>query len=1536
MVDIGNSVRVNVGASEPVQAATAVNVGASEPVGPRGRGRPEGVLAAVSSGLQRGTKQTFALARAGGGVLQVGAGQALGLDALEKRGEAQLQEALALSQRAQAENPRAVEKFEDISGLGSAGLFAADVVSEAIPNLVGIAASGGAGGLIGKGLATQAAKRGAKRVLKDKASDAAIAVGQKRVAQAGATTGVFAGATGLETGATGIELLGATGEARPVESVVAGTIKGTLESLTPLALGKATGLLDEASSGILSKLSSELAQTLTGPRASRILAGASAAAGAEGATEAAQEIVDIAARKFVDDNFDVMSPETGSRILNAFVAGSIVGGTFGGVASGVSGKTAPEEELTFDAMAPLRATLPGTPPVDKAVLESSLRVVTPGSKPEHAEVGYELLPAPHRNVPARDVADLRKASIELQRAKNELRVENGKERLEDLRDERKNVQGDKAETAILRVEAKMIREVIQDLNAQNELLKAASLTTRKRSFPIIRLRQRGAPKIAVDRLGLEQSFDLPDGYTAEVVGRTAQNVRVSNAKGRVILQGPNQKWLTSTYEQAAFSDRDLEQSGFYSTAANNLVRRAQQGGSEFVDDALKVQEEWGDYTAPGTPRPEEIKLEALKVSSQKSELPVPDAEAAAAVRFTKVNKWWNTLLQLAEMNKFYQPLQVFKDVVINAKATMMKFVAANDEIAKDALRLGSPQLKALNDFFWDLERQTYRTKEEVDLGINRPPTQREEFELAKEKGLFLATYETGKAMQAQQQEMFNEQVRWLRKRVLKIKDRDAAAEQLTKLDTLQEQYFSRPRFPFTDFGKFVVEVRDKSGRLVEARRFESQTDQTIEFGRFKRDFPEAKGFVVRETKLVDEAERWSGAPSLVLRDLRQAGLLPTVKRDQFELMLYLSEANPTRRRFLRTRDAARGRDFDIVRSFANWSIRNSQQLFNMHAAEPMEQAVGLMEADVRSGQSTNQLADMVEYFKGYQQELLAPKDDMAWARSFAFNYWIAWVPASAVINATQVPMVAWPYLTAQFGTLAASRKLGAAYGKINNWYDKAGLKRMSEAESKAKATAIGEGVIEANHSADLAGLANGGNVQRALPGNKLVKTSLNFAYYGGFMFQAVEKMARHVTFDAAFNLGLENSNNAFLKDLERMNPRRFKELVNEGFTEVEARAYLGAVESVRSTMFDYSAWNKPKFLRNKVGGSIGAFWLFTQNMLWFAKNAPGALRFWLVMLAVGGLTGVPGGDDMAELTRALAQRFFGKDFDVELEARKWLKDVVNPLMQEKAGFEVNADILLHGLSYNGFGLASAGDALGIPFVPEVDFSTSLSMGRISPVSPSVLGTSKDFQQSLTDTTEGVAGASFGPFFALAQTLGDKRLPAEDFKRWEKAMPRAVRGLLKAGRRQAEGGERSSNFGEILNYDPTDPKHSAELWMQAAGFNPSRVSKEWAKRIPAYERARFFSEQRKELLNQLAYTVTMKHKIAEKDVMKKVGEFNRSLPADAKAMAISRKTIRRSLKQRLRGQELTGAGLPVRKSERGIFQEVDRVFNGEVVEERKVR
>lgn len=149
---------------------------------------------------------------------------------------------------------------------------------------------------------------------------------------AGALAGGMLASSLLETGFTLGEARESGHEPDLASSLAAGIGKGALDSLVPAMLARRFGIGVDDATGLASKLLGSLDDSIGKGIAATTLK----SMGLEGITETAQEAIDVGLRSWYDENYEFLGEDAKSRFLNAFAAGTALGGV-GGAISGTFG-----------------------------------------------------------------------------------------------------------------------------------------------------------------------------------------------------------------------------------------------------------------------------------------------------------------------------------------------------------------------------------------------------------------------------------------------------------------------------------------------------------------------------------------------------------------------------------------------------------------------------------------------------------------------------------------------------------------------------------------------------------------------------------------------------------------------------------------------------------------------------------------------------------------------------------------------------------------------------------------------------------------------------------------------------------------------------------------------------------------------------------------------------------------------------------------------------------------------------------------------
>jgi hypothetical protein len=274
-----------------------------------------GLTGAFTGAVKRGLQQTWGLAREGL--------PALVYSAMGNTEEAQgyLDKLSARFAEAEKANPTIIKEIGDVDSPMKAAYLVAEALGENIPSLVPGLGAAGVGAGLGRAAVRKGATEAAEVYAKRQAVGTAVGVG----------TGAVAGSAVQNIPETFADVAQETGQQRPDVAMIFGGLKASLDAIpTVLALKRAFGpaITDKIAGNILKRMGVGAAEQFV----------------AEGATEGAQEGLDIAAARYVDQNKEKFTPENVERMAFAGLKGGIGGAGLGAISGAIGRRAAPEPE----------------------------------------------------------------------------------------------------------------------------------------------------------------------------------------------------------------------------------------------------------------------------------------------------------------------------------------------------------------------------------------------------------------------------------------------------------------------------------------------------------------------------------------------------------------------------------------------------------------------------------------------------------------------------------------------------------------------------------------------------------------------------------------------------------------------------------------------------------------------------------------------------------------------------------------------------------------------------------------------------------------------------------------------------------------------------------------------------------------------------------------------------------------------------------------------------------------------------------------
>ena len=718
-----------------------------------------------------------------------------------------------------------------------------------------------------------------------------------------------------------------------------------------------------------------------------------------------------------------------------------------------------------------------------------------------------------------------------------------------------------------------------------------------------------------------------------------------------------------------------------------------------------------------------------------------------------------------------------------------------------------------------------------------------------------------------------------------------------------------PYFPLSRFGQYWVSF-EESG-IKNFRMFETLADSQ----RFQKEL-DAKGIPhnqgVRGDTMIPD-----GIPSSAIKDI--IGLVDTagnpgeLKQQIWNTYLSMLPEVSMRKHFL-PRKGTPGYSNDIVRAFSENTFHGAYALSRLKFAPDFEGAIDAMkkrEKDLSGEKDAEKRSELLREVESRQTYIDNPTDtnfftNMAGTIGFT---WFLTAPASAITNLAQNVTVAFPILSAKFGTGAAMKEMSVAYkqfissakrGEETIFDIQRSLEQLYQdtkspahkRELKAITALLDNGTLSRTQTMDLAQLAD----KPSMTGTRFHST-MKFI---GALFHGAEVMNRTTTALAAFRLSYD----------------KHKSL---GESEAFDRAVKDARDIVRKAHFDYTASNKPPIMQGKAARVLFMFKQYGQHMAYMMLRETQLYGKYLInkyrgtpmqkeaierakeardtMIGILCTTGMFSGVfglpyPLYVMTITIANAMFGDEedevFDAETRFKLWLTDTLG------AG---PADIIAKGpISY--LTGADVSDRISLNGLIFRDF------GRLGPRQAKDQDQIAATQQFLVEIT--------GPMGSLAMNIGqgiESFNNGQVYRGIERMVPAPLRDLMETYRYNTEGVL-------TLKGDPIlDEVSSLQSFINLIGFSPVDLARQYEENAAIKAVESQANMERKRILNKFALATHNFDYDAMEDVEEAIERFNEKFPT----YAITGSTLARSLKAREAAAAENEHGIRVTKKLQGIAE-----------------
>jgi len=745
---------------------------------------------------------------------------------------------------------------------------------------------------------------------------------------------------------------------------------------------------------------------------------------------------------------------------------------------------------------------------------------------------------------------------------------------------------------------------------------------------------------------------------------------------------------------------------------------------------------------------------------------------------------------------------------------------------------------------------------------------------------------------------------------------------------------NRPFIPLTRFGKYLITVYDSKGNIRHSEQTNSLRRQRQIVEVLKKHPDRLPGDIVLPGEVPKDASIFLGMPPGLIDVIADKLNLSSTQKSVLDQLRFDYAPGQSFKHQFRELDLVPGYSTDFMRNYAHFFHHGARHFTRVRWGDQMRDQINSLASDserrARAGNKDGavRLDKIVKFMQDHYDAWVNPKNDWAGLRGMMFHWYLGFNPASAAVNLTQSPLMTYPYLASKFGDIKAMGAMLKASLDLNNFYKKGtlvakGTVAQNTAENfKARALAemVKRGTISETQAHELAALSEDRNLLRPF-GKKGEAGWLKFQEASSWMFEMTEQYNRRLAARAALDLGYANPNHAEVKAAVAENGIIYKELTDPkgmNWTPQEAGAFLAAQRAVNHTQFEYAQYARPRVMRGPIGGTAFVFKLFAQNTMFNLLSNPSMLARWLVVMgALGGLQGLMGFENVNSLIKTLAYRLFGKDFDLEDEARHFARSVVNE--------DYAPDMLMHGLSSRGFGIPTVMHSLGMNWFPTVDMSKSVGFGDVLGFDPfAPLGATKNPKEEELRQVTRAAGAAFGLPLSIYDFASSNQ-NFTDLKKYEAIAPRFLGNLSHAYRWATQGKEVNSAGNAVVRFNVADTEQMMEILARVGGFQPKRLTQEWEAISAINEAGAFWDLRRSGLLRQFAETVKTKDPENRQRVVEAIKKFNHDLPPEARGKAITTQQLQSSVQQRLRVQQMQESGLPAAKSNVPIAREMEKYY-----------
>lgn len=828
-------------------------------------------------------------------------------------------------------------------------------------------------------------------------------------------------------------------------------------------------------------------------------------------------------------------------------------------------------------------------------------------------------------------------------------------------------------------------------------------------------------------------------------------------------------------------------------------------------------------------------------------------------------KYLNTLDNVVRKNPVARP---FLNLAEQLQMRKDALLSDTNEAIKSYNRLGDHTARSFIDSLKDPEKGKSTQQKRLDKALYTGTLEKSVYkakELKSRFGLNDAAIQSYSEIRSYMDKMTDEYLDTLLGRMgvdrsgdqLTLRDPADNEEKLATAKQLLEDFNGLAGyFPLMRFGEFTVSVYDDENNIVYFAAEEKKSKQIEHANRIKGEFGE--GYEVRTGRLAaNKRDDLAFDPRMMNLLGKYQDEVPEFSSifDQVEQDILKSfTSSEFKKRFIH-RKGMPGYSTDTARTMASYGWSSSNYISKMEFVPKLQSFI-----DGQTGFNKREYPKLHDHLQESLDYLKKPAKEYQAIKSFTFMYYMGFNLKSALVNMTQIPVTLGPFLANKFGdkvTLSALKQSLAA-AKAEDYANP-----KNELERYLK-WAQHEGLTFDSYLGELIGAATGQRAQQTLLANKALEVAT-------MLFSKAEMYNRRVSVASAYLLtkGMKlNELNVLLND-SGIESQETLDLARKEFIKL----------TVNRTQFNYSKWNRPGAFRG--WGSVPLqFNQFIINYMQFLSGHGGGMgasvRSLGVLVAMAGLMGLPGADDLRAALEYAYTKLTGKHIDIQLEGRKMLVNMAENFMTDDMarGF---AEMALYG--------AGA--------LSPVDISGSVGAGRLVPGLGSFFDTAKGKGElaGLSAMVSDAAGASMGIVEKTFRGYEEYEKSGEFSRLAEKAVPSiAMQNAIKAYRMWSDGVDRNYSGKVSIAYNPDWLDTLAQFF----SFTPGERKRLYREKNTEYRESEFLKLAHQKMLIRLSSALADRDGDRIREARKDIRDWNRNVPVKWR---LSGSKVSRSIKAR---------------------------------------